>query len=153
MDEGWPGAGPVRGQVAHPQILDHISDLSQNQTHQTPHWAPVHRYIVSAEKYVHRLMIQTVRVSDSGEYSVVAGSSVSRAHLTVEGRDIRISEPPKREITVSVASFSCLLSPEERKKKKENQIMISVVSRLEIIERNQKNKTLSAGFGEASGNF
>lgn len=92
-------------------------------------------------------MIQTVRVSDSGEYSVVAGSSVSKAHLTVEGRDIRISEPPKREITVSVASFSCHL------KKKENQMMISVVSRLEIIERNQKNKTLSAGFGEASGNF
>lgn len=97
-------------------------------------WAPVHRYIVSAEKYVHRLMIQTVRVSDSGEYSVVAGSSVSKAHLTVEGRDIRISEPPKREITVSVASFSCHL------KKKENQIMISVVSRLEIIVRNKKPK-------------
>ncbi|TMS06454.1 Titin [Larimichthys crocea] len=58
------------------------------------------RYIVTAEKYVHRLMVQTVRMSDAGEYSVVAGSSVSKAHLTVEGRDIRISEPVEREITV-----------------------------------------------------
>uniref|UniRef100_A0A4W6E3S5 Ig-like domain-containing protein n=1 Tax=Lates calcarifer TaxID=8187 RepID=A0A4W6E3S5_LATCA len=39
-------------------------------------------------------------MSDAGEYSVVAGSSVSKAHLTVEGRDIRISEPAEREITV-----------------------------------------------------
>nr|XP_019960350.1 PREDICTED: titin-like [Paralichthys olivaceus] len=58
------------------------------------------RYIVTAEKYVHRLMIQTVRMSDAGVYSVVAGSSVSKAQLTVEGRDIRISEPAEREITV-----------------------------------------------------
>ena len=46
-------------------------------------------------------MIQTVRMSDAGEYSVVAGSSVSKAHLTVEGRDIRITEPVEKEITVS----------------------------------------------------
>ncbi|RVE57825.1 hypothetical protein OJAV_G00203040 [Oryzias javanicus] len=58
------------------------------------------RYVVTAEKFVHRLMIQTVRMSDSGEYSVVAGSSVSKAQLTVEGRDVRISEPAEREITV-----------------------------------------------------
>ncbi|KAK2840469.1 hypothetical protein Q5P01_014209 [Channa striata] len=58
------------------------------------------RYIVTAEKYVHRLMIHTVRMSDAGEYSVVAGSSMSKAHLTVEGRDIRISDPAEREITV-----------------------------------------------------
>ncbi|KAM7407986.1 hypothetical protein PAMA_003631 [Pampus argenteus] len=58
------------------------------------------RFIVTAEKYVHRLMIQTVCMSDAGEYSVVAGSSVSKAHLTVEGRDIRISEPAEREITI-----------------------------------------------------
>lgn len=64
-------------------------------------------------------MIQTVRVSDSGEYSVVAGSSVSKAHLTVEGRDVRISEPPEKEITVSVASFSCL-----RLKRKPNYLII-----------------------------
>lgn len=56
--------------------------------------------MVTAEKYVHRLMIQTVRMSDAGEYSVVAGSSVSKAQLTVEGRDIRISEPAERQITV-----------------------------------------------------
>ncbi|KAJ0005748.1 hypothetical protein NQD34_015642 [Periophthalmus magnuspinnatus] len=58
------------------------------------------RYIVTAEKYVHRLMIQTVRMSDAGEYSVVAGSSISKAQLIVEGRDVRISEPAQKEITV-----------------------------------------------------
>ncbi|KAG5852575.1 hypothetical protein ANANG_G00063900 [Anguilla anguilla] len=58
------------------------------------------RYKTTAEKYVHRLMIQTVRMSDAGEYSVVAGSSISKAHLTVEGRDVRITEPREREITV-----------------------------------------------------
>lgn len=50
---------------------------------------------------MHRLMIQTVRMSDAGEYSVVAGSSVSKANLTVEGKDVRISEPAEKEITVS----------------------------------------------------
>lgn len=50
---------------------------------------------------MHRLMIQTVRMSDAGEYSVVAGSSVSKATLTVEGKDVRISEPAEKEITVS----------------------------------------------------
>lgn len=68
----------------------------------------VHRYVVTSEKYVHRLMIQTVRMSDSGEYSVVAGSSVSKAQLTVEGRDIRISEPAEREITVKCYNDSFL---------------------------------------------
>ena len=61
---------------------------------------------MTAEKYVHRLMIQTVRISDAGEYSVVAGSTVSKAQLTVEGRDIRISEPAEREITVRWTSLS-----------------------------------------------
>lgn len=46
-------------------------------------------------------MIQTVRMSDAGEYSVVAGASVSKAHLTVEGRDVKISEPAEKEMTVS----------------------------------------------------
>lgn len=64
------------------------------------------RYLVTAEKYVHRLMIQTVRMSDAGEFSVVAGSSVSKAQLTVEGRDVRISEPAEREITVSCSSHA-----------------------------------------------
>lgn len=50
---------------------------------------------------MHRLMIQTVRMSDAGEYTVVAGSSVSRANLIVEGKDVRISEPAEKEITVS----------------------------------------------------
>ncbi|KAF3843802.1 hypothetical protein F7725_002651 [Dissostichus mawsoni] len=58
------------------------------------------RFSVTAEKFVHRLMIQSVRMSDAGEFSVVAGSSVSRAQLVVEGRDVRISDPPERDITV-----------------------------------------------------
>lgn len=71
------------------------------QKHQPGHiWLCFHRYVTTAEKYVHRLMIQTVRMSDAGEYSVVAGSSVSKAHLMVEGRDIRITEPADHEITV-----------------------------------------------------
>ena len=56
--------------------------------------------MVTAEKYVHRLMIQTVRISDAGEYSVVAGSSISKAQLSVEARDVLIIEPDEREITV-----------------------------------------------------
>ena len=60
----------------------------------------MYRYVVQAEKFVHRLMIQTVRMSDAGEYSVVAGSSVSKAHLIVEGRDVRITEPADKTITV-----------------------------------------------------
>lgn len=47
-------------------------------------------------------MIQTVRMSDAGEYSVVAGSSVSKAQLTVEGKDVRISEPVEKEVTVNI---------------------------------------------------
>ncbi|KAG7464081.1 hypothetical protein MATL_G00183490 [Megalops atlanticus] len=62
--------------------------------------APSDRHKVTTEKFMHRLMIQTVRLSDAGEYSVVAGSSVSKAHLTVEGRDVRITEPAEKEITV-----------------------------------------------------
>ncbi|XP_028847169.1 titin-like [Denticeps clupeoides] len=58
------------------------------------------RYKVSTEKFLHRLMIQAVRMSDAGEYSVFAGSSVSKAHLTVEGRDVRITEPAEKDITV-----------------------------------------------------
>ncbi|KAG7276479.1 hypothetical protein CRUP_033917, partial [Coryphaenoides rupestris] len=39
-------------------------------------------------------------MSDAGDYTVVAGSSISKGHLGVEGRDIKISEPANREITV-----------------------------------------------------
>lgn len=45
-------------------------------------------------------MIQTIRISDAGEYSVVAGGSVSKATLTVEGKDVQISEPAEKDITV-----------------------------------------------------
>ncbi|XP_052004044.1 titin-like [Xyrauchen texanus] len=58
------------------------------------------RFKVSTERHVQRLMIQTVCMSDAGEYSVVAGSSVSKAYLTVEGKDVHISEPAEKEITV-----------------------------------------------------
>lgn len=59
------------------------------------------RFRTTTERNLHRLMIQTVRMSDAGEYSVVAGSSVSKAHLIVEGRDVRITEPVEKDITVS----------------------------------------------------
>lgn len=47
-------------------------------------------------------MIQTVRISDAGEYSVVAGGSVSKATLTVEGKDVQISEPAEKNISVII---------------------------------------------------
>uniref|UniRef100_A0AAQ6I8C5 Ig-like domain-containing protein n=1 Tax=Anabas testudineus TaxID=64144 RepID=A0AAQ6I8C5_ANATE len=51
--------------------------------------------------YMHRLVLPSVRLSDAGEYTAVAGSSMSKAHLGVEGRDVKISEPASRDITVS----------------------------------------------------
>lgn len=60
------------------------------------------RFKVTADKNVQRLMIQSIRLSDAGEYSVVAGSSISRAHLTVEGKDVHISEPAEKDIKVSL---------------------------------------------------
>ncbi len=47
-------------------------------------------------------MIQTVRMSDAGEYSLVAGASVSKANLIVEGKDVHISEPAEKDITVTI---------------------------------------------------
>lgn len=52
-------------------------------------------------------MIQTVRMSDAGEYSVVAGASVSKANLIVEGKDVHISEPAEKDITVTIL---CLIT-------------------------------------------
>lgn len=75
------------------------------------------RYKMSSEKLVHRLVLSSVRLSDAGQYTVVAGSSMSKGHLGVEGRDVKISEPSSRDVTVSVshrwlehASMSLLLS-------------------------------------------
>ncbi|CAG5962721.1 unnamed protein product [Menidia menidia] len=45
------------------------------------------RYKTSSDKFVHRLVLASVRLSDAGEFTVVAGSSTSRAQLAVEGRD------------------------------------------------------------------
>lgn len=50
-------------------------------------------------------MIQSIRTSDGGEYTVVAGSSISKAHLTVEGKDVHISEPAEKEIRVNLSSL------------------------------------------------
>lgn len=60
---------------------------------------------MSSDKFVHRLVMPSVRLSDAGEYTAVAGSSVSKGHLGVEGRDVRISEPATRDITVSSFSY------------------------------------------------
>lgn len=48
----------------------------------------------------HSLTIQSVRMSDAGEYSVVAGASMSKGRLSVEGRDVEIKEPAERDVTV-----------------------------------------------------
>lgn len=45
---------------------------------------------IQREKYVHRLIIPSTRMSDAGQYTVVAGGNTSSANLIVEGRDIRI---------------------------------------------------------------
>jgi len=45
---------------------------------------------IQREKYVHRLIIPSTKMSDAGQYTVVAGGNTSSANLIVEGRDIRI---------------------------------------------------------------
>uniref|UniRef100_A0AAY4EWE6 Ig-like domain-containing protein n=1 Tax=Denticeps clupeoides TaxID=299321 RepID=A0AAY4EWE6_9TELE len=71
------------------------------------------RYLLlSTERFLHRLMIQTVRMSDAGEYSVVAGSSVSKASLTVEAKLDNlffIEEPKSIHITESKFLYSKFL--------------------------------------------
>lgn len=56
---------------------------------------------MTSDDFVHRLVLPSVRLSDAGEYTAVAGASMSKGHLSVEGRDIKISEPSSRDITVS----------------------------------------------------
>ncbi|KAJ7345582.1 hypothetical protein JRQ81_001532 [Phrynocephalus forsythii] len=48
------------------------------------------RMKVQRERFVHRLLITSTRMSDSGKYTVVAGGNTSSANLVVEGRDVRI---------------------------------------------------------------
>uniref|UniRef100_A0A493TUK4 Ig-like domain-containing protein n=1 Tax=Anas platyrhynchos platyrhynchos TaxID=8840 RepID=A0A493TUK4_ANAPP len=48
------------------------------------------RMKIQRERYVHRLIIPSTRMSDAGQYTVVAGGNTSSANLLVEGRDIRI---------------------------------------------------------------
>lgn len=60
------------------------------------------RFKTTTDKTIQRLMIQTVRISDAGEYSVVAGGSVAKATLTVEGKDVQISEPAEKDISVII---------------------------------------------------
>lgn len=45
---------------------------------------------IQQERYVHRLLIPSTKMSDAGQYTVVAGGSTSSANLIVEGRDVRI---------------------------------------------------------------
>ena len=47
-------------------------------------------------------MIQSVCMSDAGGYSVIAGASMSKAHLTVEGKDVCITEPAENKMTVNI---------------------------------------------------
>ncbi|XP_078142269.1 titin-like [Centroberyx gerrardi] len=58
------------------------------------------RYKMTSDKFVHRLILPSVRLSDAGEYTVVAGSSMSKGRLAVEGRDVKISEPASHDVTV-----------------------------------------------------
>lgn len=60
---------------------------------------------MSSDKFVHRLVLPSVRLSDAGEYAAVAGSSMSKSTMGVEGRDIKISEPANQTIAVSSYSF------------------------------------------------
>ncbi|NXA48856.1 TITIN protein, partial [Nothocercus julius] len=53
------------------------------------------RMKIQREKYVHRLIIPSTRMSDAGQYTVVAGGNTSSANLIVEGRDIRIRSTRK----------------------------------------------------------
>lgn len=48
------------------------------------------RMKIQREKYVHRLIIPSTKMSDAGQYTVVAGGNTSSANLIVEGRDVRI---------------------------------------------------------------
>ncbi|XP_024059815.1 titin isoform X2 [Terrapene carolina triunguis] len=48
------------------------------------------RVKVQRERFVHRLLIPSTKMSDAGQYTVVAGGNMSSANLVVEGRDIRI---------------------------------------------------------------
>ncbi|RLW00977.1 hypothetical protein DV515_00008307, partial [Chloebia gouldiae] len=53
------------------------------------------RMKIQREKYVHRLIIASTKMSDAGQYTVVAGGNTSSANLIVEGRDIRIRSAQK----------------------------------------------------------
>ncbi|XP_045698023.1 titin isoform X1 [Phyllostomus hastatus] len=57
------------------------------------------RIKIQKEKYVHRLLIPSTRMSDAGQYTVVAGGNLSTANLFVEGRDVRIRSI-KKEVQV-----------------------------------------------------
>ncbi|XP_074856881.1 titin isoform X4 [Carettochelys insculpta] len=53
------------------------------------------RVKVQRERFVHRLLIPSTKMSDAGQYTVVAGGNTSSANLVVEGRDIRIRSVQK----------------------------------------------------------
>lgn len=98
MDEGWSGTGDV-GQVC--IFLLRRLKSARNGTRANQPRSLFSRYKMSSDQFTHRLVVPSVRLSDAGEYTAVAGSSMSRAHLGVEGRDVKISEPSDRNVSVS----------------------------------------------------
>ena len=105
VDERWPGAassGQVRWCVLPPQWLP----VSLSHHTLKPNFHFRHRIKIQKEKYVHRLLIPSTRMSDAGKYTVVAGGNMSSANLFVEGRDVRIRSI-KREVQVIV--HCCLI--------------------------------------------
>lgn len=70
---------------------------------------------IQSERYVHRLVIPSARMSDAGQYSVVAGGNMSTANLHVEGREVRITSTHK-EIQVIVFKVLHTDSPAHMKK-------------------------------------
>ena len=83
--------------------LPHPSDSQFPLSHHTLNlnFPFLHRIKIQKEKYVHRLLIPSTRLSDAGKYTVVAGGNMSTANLFVEGRDVRIRSI-KREVQVIV---------------------------------------------------
>lgn len=65
---------------------------------------------IQREKYVHRLIIPSTRMSDAGQYTVVAGGNTSSANLIVEGRDIRIRSVRKDVQVWHIQKHRCFIA-------------------------------------------
>lgn len=103
VDERWPGTADC-GQVSYFVLLHSINSqflFSYHTLNFNFHF--IHRITIQKEKYVHRLLIPSTRMSDAGQYTVVAGGNMSTANLFVEGRDVRIRSI-KKEVQVLCTS-------------------------------------------------